>query len=305
VGAATSPLVVGNPGPDRTFDLRGWSSTAFPASTLYPLSIGKGVPGARTVVVGGKVVGGQSKALTWREMKQDHDGAGTLIVGGYGGDWLIVDGARYDNMMDDLRPRGVARFAFRNIWSRNTRDDVIENDEVRGGLVHDSLFESAYMFLSEQNGTWDGKYGLELSHVLVRLEPLPYDTDMKGNPPASGALIDNKGHGQLFKHFTGSDTPLDVHDCVFYVSRVSVNGPSAMNFPQQATWRNNVLIWAGGGAYPGTLPASGVEERNLTKYSQAQLEAFWASAVAKWKVRHGVIDFDTVDPDRLIAPLPF
>ncbi len=294
-------------GDDHTLDLRTWTSTAFPTSTLYPVAIGKNAPAARTVVIGGRVVGQQSRALTWREMKEKLDGAGLLAFGS-ADDWLVVDGARYENMMDDLRPRGVARFVFRHIWSRHTRDDAIENDEVIGGLIEDCLFEGAFMFLSEQNGIWQGGYALELSHVLARLEPMPYDTAVSrngapGKPPADGSLVAGKAHGQLFKHFdTTGDTPLEVHDCVFFVSQLSVNGPKAMAFPPNATWRNNVLIWAGGGSYPGTLPASGVSEMNLLTHSRAALEACWDQAVTTWKQRHGVTSFEEVDMERFIAP---
>lgn len=302
-GLADAPYRADAVADDQTFDFRTWSSVAFPVPNNYPFRIGRPDPGARTVVVGGRVVGQQSRELAWREMKRDHDGTGALVYATSDGDWLIVDGARYDNMMDDLRPRAASRFVFRNIWSRYTRDDVIENDEVRGGLVHDCLFEGAYMFLSEQNGSWDGRYELEISHVLARLEPMPYDTDVGGDPPVAGSLVDGRGHGQLFKHF-GDPTPLYVHDSIFFVSQLSVNGAASMRFPEDAVWEDVTLIYAGGGAYPAPVP-SGVTELNLEDYSREELEQVWDDAVTTWRRRHGVTSFDDVDMDRFIDPEPF
>src|SRR5689334_5993097 len=48
------------PSDNETFDLRSARFTAFPAKTLYPISIGAGTPARRTCVVGGVVIGQQS-----------------------------------------------------------------------------------------------------------------------------------------------------------------------------------------------------------------------------------------------------
>jgi hypothetical protein len=63
------------------------------------------------------------------------------------------------------------------------------------------------------------------------------------------------------------DAPLIVDNCIFYVPQHSVNGTGAMAFPtfEGCRYTNNILLWTGGGSYPGTLPATGVTEYNLTK----------------------------------------
>lgn len=304
-GSTDRPYQDRSPEALHTWDLRDWINTAFPYESLYPFLIGRDRSAAGSVVVGGLFLGQQPSSVSWAGMKADYDGTG---IWGGASDWLIIDGTRFDNMMDDVRPRGSAeRFVLRNIWSRNTRDDVIENDSVLGGLIHDCLFESAFVFLSEQNGTWSGAYDLEISHTLVRLEPMTYDTDVGGDPPYPGSLVEGRAHAQLFKHFFGGgeDTPLRVHDSVFFVSQLSVNGPAAMNFPEDATWDDVTLLYAGGGTYPGRLPSSGVTEMNLTTHTRGELEAFWDDAVRVWRERHGVRSFEDVDMGRFIHPAPF
>jgi hypothetical protein len=55
------------------------------------------------------------------------------------------------------------------------------------------------------------------------------------------------------------------------------------------------LVWLGGGRYPGNVPAGCRVTRDPTVYEDA---------VADWKDRHGVVDEDDVDMDRMIDPAP-
>ena len=125
----------------------------------------------------------------------------------------------------------------------------------------------------------------------MRLQPMPYDTNVKGNPPYAEDKygINADRHAQLFKHHGPGDAPLVVENCIFYVPQISVNGTVAMSFPSfgGCKYSNNILLWTGGGSYPGELPASGVTEYNLLNSTQEQIEQIWKDAVNGWISRHG------------------
>ncbi len=284
----TGETYADNTGPtDQTYDARGWSTAS---SLIYPVKIGNNTPGTRQVWVGGEVTGQQSRSTTWKDMKASYDGAGILIQSG---DYLVVDGLRTDNVMDAIRPRSnTSTFRISNIYATYTRDDAIENDNIMGGLISDCLFDGCFMFLSQQGtDTWAISTPLEVADTLVRLEPMPYDTNVGGDPPAFEAAygVNADRHAQLFKHHGPGDAPLKVHDCIFYVPQLSVNGTSAMAFPEfdGCTYENNILLWTGGGSYPGSLPASGVMEYNLVNSTQIDIDQIWDDAVSDWLTRHG------------------
>jgi uncharacterized protein len=267
---------------EYTYDARGWTTNS---TSIYPVKVGNNNPGTRQVWVGGEVIGQFSTDLTWREMKANYDGAGILMRSI---DYLVIDGIRTHNVMDAIRPRrNSSRFRLSNAYATYTRDDAIENDEMMGGLIEDCLFDGCYVFLSQQGSmTWSTSDSLKITNTLVRLEPMPYDTDMNGRAPSYESTYGKNAnrHGQLFKHHDSNDAPLVVDNCIFYVPQHSVNGDASMDFPIFAGCRytNNILLWTGGGSYPGSLPATGVTEYNLTNSTQAQIDQIWEDAVNAW-----------------------
>jgi hypothetical protein len=56
------------------------------------------------------------------------------------------------------------------------------------------------------------------------------------------------------------------------------------------------ICWLGAGTYPGNTPTG------VTVVTGAAARTMIDDAVARWKVRHGVTDFDTVDMTRMLAP---
>jgi len=279
---------------DRTYDARGWSTTMKFTKAMadqYPVVMGKRNPGTRQVWIGGTVTGSYPESTTWGEMKGPYDGAGHF---GTDREWFVVDGMRIHNVMDALRPHNnAARFAYRNIYASYIRDDAIENDNMMGGQVYDCLFDGCYMFFSQQGTRWKWDTSsdpVEIAYTLVRLEPMAFGAgskyknkaDLYGGPGADR-------HAHLFKHHNATDAPLVVHDCIFYVPQYTVNSTREMGFPEYAGCRytNNILLWTGGGAYPASLPASGVTEYNLVNSTQTKIDEIWNDAVHDWKVRHG------------------
>jgi hypothetical protein len=278
---------------EKTYDARGWSTNT---SSIFPVKIGNITPGTRQVWVGGEITGQQSRDLTWKEMHTViYDGAAITLKSN---DYLVVDGLRTDNVMDAVRPRGNASvFRASNILATYIRDDAVENDNMMGGVIDDCLFDGCYMFLSQQTQPEEGSIpwstldSLKVTNTLVRLEPMPYSTNVKGNPPQFESLygVNADRHGQLFKHHGPGDAPLIVSNCIFYVPQHSLNGTASMDFPgfEGCRYSNNILLWTGGGSYPGALPASGVTEYNLINSTQEQIDQIWETAVTDWISRHG------------------
>jgi hypothetical protein len=289
VNVSGSTYMDNNGSYEFSYDARGWTINSI---EKYPVKVGNNNPGTRQVWVGGEVNGLFPTNLTWREMKNSYDGCGILMRSKH---YLVIDGMRIHNVMDGIRPQdnsGVYKIA--NVYATYIRDDAIESDEMMGGLIEDCLFDGCYMFLSQQGERhWRTDLdSLYITNTLARLEPMPYDYhNSGGRRPQFESLygINAKRHGALFKHHDPLDAPVIVENCIFYVPQYSVNGIADMNFPTFAGCRysNNILLWTGGGKYPGKLPAKGVTEYNLINSTREEIDQIWNNAVNEWIIRQG------------------
>jgi hypothetical protein len=260
----------------KTYDLRDARIVGYPNVNKYPLALGKRDPGTGTCVVGGTVVGTQSRSLTWQVMKGSLDGDG-LNFKSHGG---IVDGIRIDNVEDGIGtiggdPQGVM---IRDVHMTYIRDDCIENDSVVGLVFKDSLLDGCFFGLSERPGRGgtpragpDNEQTL-LEGVLIRLQPMPYDRR------EARCAADGLGTGGFFK-WSAYANKLVVRNSVLFAERLAARCGGAMHFPGNATFENVTLVWLGPGDYPGNLPASGV--------TVTRDRGVWDQAKADWLARHG------------------
>jgi hypothetical protein len=279
-----------------TFDARNARFTAYPESSLYPFSIGKRNAAAGSCVVGGVVVGGQSRALGWDQMKGAYDGDG-LRLSASGG--AVVDGLRVDNLEDGVAPRGTESrypkdgdgFVMRNLYFRYIRDDCVENDDIAGGVITDSLFDGCNTGVSERpsEGSRQSKYRaprgetLTLDGVLLRLQAMP---GPRGSRAGGGV-----GHGQLFKWSPVANS-LVVKRSVFLVERVP-NSTSSFPFPKGTVTEDVTIVWLGKGSFHWRVP----EGTTVTRDRSA-----WDVPKAAWLARHGCVAFTACS--RITAPLP-
>jgi hypothetical protein len=257
----------------KTYDLRGVTIAGYPTVHHYPLLLGKGSPGRATCVIGGTVVGQQSRSLTWQVMKRKLDGDG-LNFKSYGG---IVDGIRIDNVEDGIATVGAdpGGIAIRNAYMTYIRDDCIENDGVVGLVVQDSLLDGCYMGLSERPSGQPKPSPADertlLSRVLMRIQPMPYDKT------EATCGRDGMGNGGFFKWSKWANR-LVVRNTILLAERVAARCRTPMHFPE-GTYENVTLVWLGPGDYPGRLPDSGV--------TVTRDRSVWAEARADWLSRHG------------------
>lgn len=285
---------VSSPSSDWTWDARNTTSTAYPLGSVYPFSIGKSSGAPRACWLGGKVVGQQSRTLTWDEMKNQYDGDGLRIASN---DWYVVDGLRVDNVEDGIEPHGPDGapnnsdgVVIRNAYMQYIRDDCIENDTFASGIIRDSLFDGCNTGISEQPDASivpsppDETFTLE--NVLLRLQALP--------GPRGSNDPNVTGHGQLFKWYPGANS-LVVRNSVFLVEKIPNGGDTS--FPPGTVAENVTVVWLGGGPFPGTVP---------TGVTITTDRSIWDTARADWLARHGCSSFDScsklTDPDPIGGP---
>jgi hypothetical protein len=270
---------IGSVADGRTYDLRRATIVGYPATNRYPLLFGKQGPGDATCVLGGRVVGQQSRAFSWQVMKQDLDGDG-LNFRSQGG---IVDGTWIDNVEDGIAttggdPDGVT---ISNVYLTYIRDDCIENDWFVSVSVQDSLLDGCFNGVSERPGRNvsppppPSGEALTLDGILMRLRPMPYD---RTRALCAHNAADGLGSSGFFK-WSRYANRLVVRNTVLLAERGSVNCGTSMNFPGDGVYQNVTLVWLGGGSYPGRLPPSGV-----TVTTDRQI---WDQARARWLTRHG------------------
>lgn len=264
---------------DRTYDLRRATIVGYPSVNRYALLFGKQGPGDATCVLGGKIVGQQSRSFSWHTMKQRLDGDG-LNFRSQGG---IVDGIRIDNIEDGIGTTGgdPSGVTIRNVLLTYIRDDCIENDAIVGLRIQDSLLDGCFNGVSERPGRNGSPpspspgEALTLDGVLMRLRPMPYD-QTRALCPQNAA--DGLGSSGFFK-WSRYANRLVVRDTVLLAERGSVNCGASMSFPGDGVYENVTLVWLGQGSYPGRLPPSGVTVTTDRR--------IWDQARARWLARHG------------------
>jgi hypothetical protein len=281
-GTYAAQVKYSSPAPGTTFDARGATFTSYPYASLYPFSIGKTSAPARLCVVGGLVLGQQPSTLTWNEMKKSYDGDGLRIGGN---DWYAVDGLRVNNVEDGVAPRGTENlypkdgdgFSMRNLYFTYIRDDCVENDDVAGGVIADSLFDGCYTGVSEEpsSGSPQNSYPapagetLQLDHVLLRLQAMP---GPRGTTDPSVL-----GHGQLFKWSSVANS-LVIRNSTFLIDTTPTSSSSGFPFPAGTNTDNVTIVWGGAGPFTWSVPPGTTVTTDHT---------VWDNARATWLARHG------------------
>jgi hypothetical protein len=261
----------------RTYDLRRARILGYPAAWHYPVMFGKYGPGDATCVVGGEILGQQSRALSWHTVKHELDGDG-LNFRSQGG---IVDGIRIDNVEDGIAPMGgdPVGVTIRNAYLSYIRDDCIENDAIVNLTVQDSLLDGCFNGVSERRGGSPPApppgETLTLDGVLIRLRPMPYD---RTRAQCQGNAADGLGSSGFFKWSGYANRPV-VRDSVLLAERGSVNCGASMRFPRDGVYEDVTLVWLGRGDYPGGRVPKGV---TVTRDRRV-----WDEARESWLARHG------------------
>jgi hypothetical protein len=276
-GSYTGTFTGSPPGDFHVYDMRGATFAANPP--LNPVTIEKRLNGA--CVVGVRVVGRQSRNLTWDQMKNSYDGDGVRFVNRSGGTAgrVIAEGIWIDNVEDGLEPvrySGAAgkgyTWTLRSSYFRYIRDDVVENDACHAGEVVDVLVDNSRNLMSTRPSS-----GKRLSTGAMAPVIKVYDSAI--HVGAANEASAGGGSGRIWKWPSSSSscTPAPVVDVRNTVFRVDLNHSGAMGFPP-GRYQNVKLVWLGGGAYPVPVPSG------VTVTSDVNV---WNNARNAWLGRHG------------------
>lgn len=270
-GLHTEEFDVSPPSDNHTYDMRGAEFTNFPPEK--PVAVRDRLRGA--CIVGPRVVGQQSRDLTWQEVKDCCDGDGVRFVIGNAASVgrVIGEGLWMDNVHDGFEPVRYSNAAamgyswtLRHSYFRYVRDDVVENDACHPGEVVDVLVDNSFTFISSRpTGGNHISTGAVAPVIKVRDSLIHVGSDDLAGRPW-------KWPGSLSSCMP---TPvLDVRNTVFRIDR---EARSRMDWPD-GTFENVTVVWLGGGDFPVPLPAG---------VSITDDISLWDAARANWLQRHG------------------
>ncbi|HKT60471.1 MAG TPA: hypothetical protein VJQ46_10480 [Gemmatimonadales bacterium] len=235
----------------------------------YPVLVGGGNGWCWT---GGRIEGFWSDQTTWSDMH------GRTAFEDYGGANTVLEALYLRNYGDGLTIRITAdNWTLRRSHFVHMRDDCIENDYERGGLVDDVLFEGCYSGFSARPsdsklGTYSGANNVwTIQNSLVWLEPMaqPY----KGTPP------NTSGFFKWDKSSYNSSPQLVLRNNIFRADMTPADGTLCLAPPGKvAESVNNVIVWLGAGTYP-CLPLP-------PGWTLTTDRSVWDNAVTAWKAAH-------------------
>ncbi len=270
-GTYTEEFDASPPGDFHTYDMRGAEFTNFPPGK--PVAVRDRLSGA--CVVGPRIVGQQSRHLTWQQVKNCCDGDGLRFVIGNGASVgrVIGEGLWMDNIHDGFEAVRYSNasgmgysWTLRHSYFRYVRDDVIENDACHPGEVVDVLVDNSFTFISSRPGSGNELDNGAIVPVIKVQDCLIHvgSEDLGGRPwkwPGSSSSC--------------TPTPiLDVRDTVFRIDRAH---DGTMDWPD-GNYQNVTVVWLGGGDFPVPLPA-GVSVTDDVEV--------WDTARSAWLERHG------------------
>lgn len=178
-----------------------------------------------------------------------------------------VEDLRIHNYGDGIRMLdGAEDFTVSGAHLSYIRDDCVENDDVYGGTVTDSLLDGCYVAFSAR--PWQDDYPHDgsdrtwsFTDNVVRLEPMP--TVYRGETP---------GHGGFFK-WDERAPRISLHGNVFRADQDSNHTTMGIPEGSLAGCSDNVMVWLGDGPYPEPLPDC---------FTVTTDRAVWDEAVTAW-----------------------
>jgi hypothetical protein len=183
----------------------------------------------------------------------------------------IVEGVRVRRAWDAVRfSRESGEFSLRSSWISDTRDDCVENDQLKGGSITDTLFDGCFMGVSVDPGAAGAADAssevLTLNGVLMMMKRYVY----------RGGLT----HGVPFK--TSEVSP----SLVIYNTVMAMGDPHMFGLARlEKAWskvvdcRDNVILWTSDQPLPRRFPRA----PSCFKVLQGEeATAFWERARQNW-----------------------
>jgi hypothetical protein len=199
---------------------------------------------------------------------------------------LQIVATRIDNTGDGIGFNSTlaTNFLVSGVHLSNIHDDCIQDDNMLGGTIEDSLFDGCYSGFSAMGFSGDIHDGsantLTISNSLVRVADMV--SVSSGKSP---------GHGGFFKFAgridtTGRGPKLVINNTIFRVDSQTTANLGLPNYldpttnqwvPYPVTCSNNTMVWLGKGKFPVPLPSC---------FKVTSDKSVWNKAVATWTSNH-------------------
>ena len=204
----------------------------------------------------------------------------------FGSDSVVLEGLRIDKAWDGVRFTRKSRgFTLTRSWISRTRDDCIENDQLRSGTIQDTLFDGCFYGISvdpaKKKINLKSAQELTLNAVLMRLTPYSYRN--------------RATHGMPFK--THEKSPqLNIHNSLF-----AFETPDLIGYRRLArAWQklddcsNNVILWFPSEPIPDAFKMPPAHCFRIVKGVKAR--TYWERAKKNWIDCHPEIVRFAMDP---------
>ncbi|NIX76883.1 calcium-binding protein [Microvirga terricola] len=97
---------------------------------------------------------------------------------------FVIDDWTITNPWDGIRVGGTGTFRIEDTYVANSRDDAVENDDVIGGTITDSLFDNVFSGISLGDGDVDGSHNVvTMDGMLLRSKSYFYKGEMTHGSP--------------------------------------------------------------------------------------------------------------------------
>ena len=237
--------------------------------------------GSSMCLLGGRITSSTSESASWAQVW--HRTYGLFL----GEPRAEIRGLWLENQGGGIGlHQGASGAVIRGVYADKIHDDVIENNWQGDVTVEDSRLAGYVLFAGRgysgmAGGTPDGRDNTySITRTLAWLQP--QRSVFTGPVP---------GNGPLFKRANGSaahgfETRFVIKDSIFRIDRVPNDGD--LSIPP-GPHSGNTIVWTGGGAYPGPVPAG---------FTLSTDKGVWDRADAAWRA---VPRSDRTSP---IAPKP-
>jgi len=245
---------------------------------LYPLTVDHNRH-TGLYIVGGRVIGQQSRNTRHFVMKGEWDGNGITLRGP---GISTIEGMYIDNVQDGISPiENVTKWVVKDVYARHIRDDFVENDQLQPGVIENTLVDGTFTFLSNRpaadggGGTCNGRKSdpnliVEVRNTLIWMQRQRYE--VKSKDP----IEDGRGGGLIFK-WSDCGGRVIMSNSIILIQSITVRGTRGMTFPP-GKYTNVTVVWRGQGDYPVALPAGVKVTKDL---------AVWTNARKAWLAAHG------------------
>lgn len=200
---------------------------------------------------------------------------------------VTIEGVRIRRAWDAVRFSGNSPlFVLQTSWFSDIRDDCLEDDFLKGGLIKDVLFDGCFSGISLREPTGRATDGeptsratvgsgqlLTLAGALIRVKPYLYKGEMKTGGPIKASETSPQLH---------------VHDSVFVMDGGDILSRSQL----EAGWdrisdcRNNMFLWTSDTPWPNDL----AKPPSCFRFVQGEQARFLWEAVRKnWINCHALI----------------